>query len=105
MAMREVARHVEFRHEFTQGRDVVIAFDHRRHLAEELDRASVKVPHGRSDGMVMSIDQMTALIAVARQMELPDAPLRHSVQIRFRVEAVIDAAHVDLVMSSKMAQS
>src|SRR6266700_3932949 len=97
MVAREFARHVEFHHQFAQGWYVVVAFDHRGYLPEELDGACVQIPYGRRNGVVMGIDQVTALITVPGKVKLPDALLRDGVQIDLRVEAVIDATDVDVV--------
>src|ERR1700688_2539881 len=81
MVAREFARHVEFHHQLAQGWNVVVAFDHRGGLPEELDGACVEIPYGRRDGVVMGIDQVAALIAMPGKVKLPDALLRHRVQI------------------------
>ena len=47
--------------------------------------------------MVVRVDQMAAHIAVAGQMKLTHPILRHGPQVRQRVEAMIDAADVDIV--------
>src|SRR5882757_11210746 len=45
----------------------------------------------------MGVDQVSALITMPGKVKLPDALLRHGVQIDLRVEAVIDATDVDVV--------
>src|SRR5882757_1321164 len=45
----------------------------------------------------MGVDQVSALITMPGKVKLPDALLRHGVQIGLRIEAVIDAADVDIV--------
>ena len=47
--------------------------------------------------MVVSVDEMTAEIAVAGEMKLAHSGFRDGLQVGQRVEAVIDAADVDIV--------
>src|SRR5712691_9659370 len=65
MVTRKFARHVKFRHQRAQRWNVVVAFDHRGHLPEELYGARVEIPYGRRDGVVVGVDQVTARIAMS----------------------------------------
>src|ERR1700720_100921 len=93
----DVARQVELRHQLAQLGNVVIAFDHGRYIAEQGNSLSIQIPHGCNDGMVMRVDQMSAHIAMSRQMKLAHARFRHGLKILGGVKAVVYAADIDLV--------
>jgi hypothetical protein len=75
------ARHVELGDQLGEGRDVVVALDHRGHRAEMRHRLAIQVPHRRGDGMIVGVDQVIAHVAVTGQMELAHALLGDGVQI------------------------
>src|SRR5579859_6630291 len=72
MEAGEFARPVEFHEQLAERRDVVVAFDHGGHVAEELDGARVQIPYRRRDGVIVGVDQMAAFVAVSGQMKLAD---------------------------------
>src|SRR5262249_56162254 len=48
-------------------------------------------------GGVVGVEQVGAPVAVTRQVHLPDPVGRQTLQVVLRTEAVVDAAHVDVV--------
>src|SRR5260221_10599058 len=85
---------LQLRHQFAQCRDVVIALDHGQHHAELHEYRAIEIPDRLDDRMVMSVDEMSAEIAVAGEMKLTNPVRRDGLQVCPRVEAVIDAADV-----------
>ena len=97
MAAAQLARDVELGHQLGEFGNVVVAFDHGRDRAEARDGGAVQIPHRLDNGMVVSIDEMTAEIAVTGQMELAHPRWRDRRQVGQWVETMIDAADVDIV--------
>jgi hypothetical protein len=68
-----------------------------RHRAEPAQRVGVQVPHGISNGLVVRVDDGAFDHAVPGQVDLAYERGRHSLQVDLRIEAMIDAVHVDIV--------
>src|ERR1700733_2757980 len=55
-----------------EGRDVIVALDKGRDRAEPLDRASVERPDAVAYGVIVRIEKVRSLVAVAGEMDLLD---------------------------------
>src|SRR5260370_41996018 len=84
------ARLVGSRREHAKFRDIVVPFDQRRHRAEAPHRALVKPPYLFAHRMVVRIEQIAAMVAMAREMELRDPVDRHRIDINFEVKTMVE---------------
>src|SRR5216684_3251986 len=83
--------------EHAKFRDIVVPFDQRRHRTEAPDRALVKPPYLLAHRMVVRIEQVVAMVAMAREMELRDPVDRNRIDINFGVKAMVEGADEDIV--------
>ena len=91
--------------QFRELRDVVVPFDQRRNLTQAPRRALIERPYFVADRMIVGIEQVCTMVAMPGEMILHDALGRHRVKILIGVEAMIERAHKDLLMSSRIPQS
>src|SRR5216684_1652249 len=91
------ARLIGSRREHAKFRDTVVPFDQRRHRAEALHRALVKPPYLLAHRMVVRIEQVAAMVAMAREMELRDPVDRNRIDINFGIKAMVEGADENIV--------
>src|SRR6202011_4210012 len=97
----KVAGDLQLRHQLAESRNVVVSLDHGGHGAKLRDGCAIEIPDRLDDRMIVSVDEMSAEIAVAGKMKLTNPVLRYRPQVGQRVDAVIDAADVDIVSSEE----
>jgi hypothetical protein len=88
-----------------EGRNIVVAFDQRRHRSAARDGASIERPHGLGDRRAVGVDQEPRVFVVAvfskpGQMDLADPIEREGVDIGHRLEAVINGGDIDILESA-----
>ena len=88
---------IELADQLVERRDVIVALDHSGDAAEPRDGGGVQRPHRIAHRMVVRIDQVRAVIAVAGEVDLRDALRRHRREVGLRVPAVVGRADVDVV--------
>ena len=88
---------VQLGQQFGQGWNVVVALDHGGDRTETAHGMFVEPPYRIDDRVIVGVDDNVALVGVAGEMELADAVGRHAVDEGPRVEAVVEAADVDVV--------
>ena len=76
---------------------MVVALNHGGHGTESLAGISVEIPYGLSHRVVMRIHNIIAMVTMPGQMNLLHALDGQIVQKLDGVEAVIDAADVDVI--------
>ena len=61
------------------------------------DGLTVEIPHLVADRVIVGIDDVVILVAMARNMELHDTVARDALQKVVRGKAVVERAHIDIV--------
>src|ERR1700685_2879779 len=77
--------------------NIVIPFDERWDAAEAPHRMLVERPHLGANRMVVSVEQIAAVVAMAGEMELDHTPGGNRVDIAQRIEAMVKGADEDVV--------
>ena len=78
-------------------RDVVVPFDQRRNPAEAPHRVLVQGPDLGANRMIVGVEQVSAMIAMAGEVELDHAFGGHRIDIADGVEAMVKRANKDVV--------
>src|SRR5438445_7930959 len=80
--------------DFLQLGHMLVPLDQRGDSPEAADHTAVELPNRRYDPPVVGVEQVCPVIAVAGQVDLPDALGRHRAAILLGGAAVIHAADV-----------
>ena len=97
MQCTDPARLVQLVEQGVQRGNVVVALYHGRHRAAVLQGVAIELPDGLANWVVMRVNQVAILGLMTGQVDLAHACWRNRIDVVPRVEAVVDAAHIDVV--------
>src|SRR5262249_21094930 len=88
---------VRLRKHLLELRNAIVPLDQRRDRPEARDRVPVERPDGWNDRRVVGVEEMRAVIGVAREVDLADARGGERVDVDLGREAVVHRTDVDIV--------
>src|SRR5690242_8150566 len=77
--------------------DVVVPFNEGRNLAEASYGMLVERPDLGANRMIVRVEQIGAMIAMAGEVELSDPVDRNGVDINPGIELMVEGVHIDIV--------
>ena len=90
-------RAVQFKFQFGEWRDVVVALDHGRGRSKSPNGLGVKRPYWVNNRMIVGVDDARAVMLMARKMDLANPLGRNAVEIAQWLEFVVEGADIDIV--------
>src|ERR1700683_551847 len=88
---------LKLRMQLRERRHIGVALDHGRDRTETTHGRGIQRPHRIGHGMIVSIDEIVAVVLMPGEVYLLHALARNGMQVAVGIKFVIDAAHEDIV--------